>query len=177
MKLENNSLKYGMNSANNANNAFSNAYNQEMETQRNMQSQSTMRQRTLLDAIKGEQEEKLVFQKQFFGYDPKTGKMAKNINDPVLQQQYIDEVNRNMKAGLMPNTRLRAEIYDTMPQEIYVNPNGEVGTRYTPRGFSSITPAVLSNPEVLGKAKSYNTDPMNMFRIYEPGMRLPSMED
>ena len=177
MKLENNSLRYGMNSANNANNAFSNAYNQEMETQRNMQGQATMRQRTLLDAIKGEQEEKLAFQKQFFGYDPKTGRTAKNIDDPVLQQQYIDEVNKNMEAGLMPNTRLRADIYDSMNKELYVDPAGKVGTRYTPRGFSSITSAVLSNPETTSRAKALNTDPINMFRMYEPGMRLPSMED
>jgi hypothetical protein len=174
-KLENNSLKYGVNSANNANNAFSNAYNQEMDTQRNMQVQTTMRQKTLLEAMKGEQEEKLAFQKQFFGYDPRTGQAAKDINDPALQKQYVDEVNKNMKAGLMPNTRLRAEIYDSMPRELYVDRQGELGTRYTPYGFSRITPAALVSQEAADKASSLNTDPVNMFRLYEPGMKLPSM--
>ena len=177
MKLENNSLKYGLNSANNANSAFSNAYNQEMANQREMMIQTTHRQKTLLEAIKGEQEEKLAFQKQFFGYDPKSGTYMKNVSDPALQQQYADEVNKNMEAGLMPNTRLRADIYDSMTKELYVNPEGKVGTRYTPRGFSSATPAVLSNPEIINKAKSFNTDPVNMFRMYEPGIKLPSMQD
>ena len=51
MKLENNSLKHGINAYNGVQGAYNNAYQQEMENQRNMQTQITQRQKTLLEGM------------------------------------------------------------------------------------------------------------------------------
>lgn len=176
MKLENNSLKYGINAYNGVQGAYNNAYQQEMENQRNMQGQTTQRQKTLLEAVKDENQQRLAFQQAYFGYAPKTGTTIRPMDEANLRA-YRNEVNANIQAGLEPNTALRAEIYDTMPKELFVNANGEAGTRYTPFGFSRVTPQFLNHPDVTNKAAGLNITPADMLRRYEPGTRLPSMED
>ena len=103
MKLENNSLKYGMNSANNANNAFSNAYNQEMANQRDMQGQVTQRQKTLLEAATQEANDKQQERDRIYGYNPQKGTFTK-VYDPANPNAYDLAVNTAIENSIRSET-------------------------------------------------------------------------
>ena len=174
MKLENNSLKYGMDSAKNANSAFSNAYNQEMESQRNMQTQTTQRQKTLLDALDRASNEKAMIRDRLFGVDPKTGVSLFNPKDVTQIQQLDDEIARSSRDSAYPYLRTEAMVRDSMPRKQVLDINGNIVDTISDQGFSYITAPAAKHPDVIGDANKSGLSLDNYLKQTLPYGSLPT---
>ena len=166
MKLENNSLKYGMNSANNANNAFNNAYNQEMANQRDMQQQVTERQKTLLGALNSE----LAVGNEAVGgagMSKGTGTYGGYGNIPWTPQT-VAEVNSNVLANKARYDKLYDEVQQTMPTRLSLNPDGTISQAFSDKGFSYAAPNMYGDPDVISFANKYNITPQQAFQQLHP---------
>ena len=174
MKLENNSLKYGINSANNANSAFSNAYNQEMENQRNVQTQTTQRQKTLLDALDRASNEKAMIRDRLFGVDPKTGLSNFNPKDATQVQQLDDEIARSSRDAAYPYLRSEAMFRDSIPRKQVLDINGNLVETMSDQGFSYITAPAAKHPDVVGDANRSGLSLDNYLKQTLPYGSLPT---
>lgn len=152
MKLENNSLKYGITSANNANSAFSNAYNQEMANQREMMIQTTQRQKTLLDALDRASNEKTAIRDSLFAVDPKTGLSSFNPKNPAHVQQLDDEIARSGRDAAFPFLYSEKMIRESIPNMRFVDEQGNLVTTMSNRGVSFITPQAAKHPDIIANA-------------------------
>ena len=167
MKLENNSLKYGMNSANNANSAFNNAYNQEMANQRDMQQQVTERQKTLLGALNSE----LAVGNEAVGgtgMSKGTGTYGGYGNIPWTPQT-VAGVNTNVLDNKARYDKLYREVQETMPRKGYLKDDGTLGFMQSDRGFSYADINTYGDPKVLAYAQKYNITPQQAFIQLNPG--------
>ena len=165
MKLENNSLKYGMNSANNANNAFSNAYNQEMANQRDMQGQISQRQKTLLEGLIAENNYKQAERGMYYGFDSKTGKGHIMGADP----KYDEGVNHILKANVEPLKTFRANVGRTMPYHVGISSDGTISqpVRST-YPFNTVSSGVVYHPDNVAKAELEGLSPEDAYMRYHP---------
>ena len=169
MKLENNSLKYGMNSANNANNAFSNAYNQEMANQRDMQGQVTQRQKTLLEAATQEANYKQNERNALYGVNARDGKthwMGADAN-------YDQEVNTILENNTQPFRIIRDSTEQSLPvwRDIDINGNIE-DARQSTLPFNAVSQGVVYHPTNVAAAKALGMSPEEYTRrkyaLYAP---------
>ena len=169
MKLENNSLKYGMNSANNANNAFSNAYNQEMANQRDMQGQVTQRQKTLLEAATEEANYKQNERNALYGVNARDGKthwMGADAN-------YDQEVNTILENNTQPFRIIRDSTEQSLPvwRDIDINGNIE-DARQSTLPFNAVSQGVVYHPTNVAAAKALGMSPEEYTRrkyaLYAP---------
>ena len=169
MKLENNSLKYGMNSANNANNAFSNAYNQEMANQRDMQGQITQRQKTLLEAATEEANYKQNERNALYGINARDGKthwMGADAN-------YDQEVNTILENNTQPFRMIRDSTEQSLPvwRDIDINGNIE-DARQSTLPFNAVSHGVVYHPTNVAAAKALGMSPEEYVRrkyaLYAP---------
>ena len=168
MKLENNSLKYGMNSANNANSAFNNAYNQEMANQRDMQQQVTERQKTLLGSLNSE----LAVGNEAVagtGMSKGTGTYGGYSNTPWTPQT-VAGVNTNVLGNKARYDKFYDEVQQTMPRRAMLGEDGKITYRESDRGFSYANPNVYGDPDVLAYAKKYDIDPRIAFMQLHPNV-------
>lgn len=169
MKLENNSLKYGMNSANNANSAFSNAYNQEMANQRDMQGQVTQRQKTLLEAAVQEANYKQNERNALYGMNTRDGKthwMGADAN-------YDQEVNTILENNTQPFRMIRDSTEQSLPvwRDIDINGNIE-DARQSTLPFNAVSQGVIYHPTNVAAAKALGMSPEEYVRrkyaLYAP---------
>ena len=158
MKLENNSLKYGMNVDNNVTSTYNNAYQNEMANQRDMQSQITQRQKTLLEAINNENTTKLQMQDRLFGYNPNTGTYAVNpagmTKDEAIANlgEYTKAVNENIKGHVQPYGDVKSELRDTIPATTIVDPNGDIQTIRGRYPYPVMTGEAVTHPDYKQRA-------------------------
>ena len=167
MKLENNSLKYGMNSANNANNAFNNAYNQEMANQRDMQQQVTERQKTLLGALNSE----LAVGNEAVGgagMSKGTGTYGGYGNIPWTPQT-VAEVNNNVLANKARYDKFYNEVQNTMPRRAILGSDGNIAFVPSDRGFAYADINTYGNDKVFAHAQKYGITPQQAFQQLHPG--------
>ena len=172
MKLENNSLKYGMNSANNANSAFNNAYNQEMANQRDMQGQITQRQKTLLEAATQEANYKQQERDRIYGYNPQNGTFTK-IYDPANPNAYDLAVNTAIENSTQPFRMIRDSTEQSLPvwRDIDINGNIE-DARQSTLPFNAVSQGVIYHPTNVAEAKALGLSPEEYIRrkyaLYAP---------
>ena len=168
MKLENNSLKYGMNSANNANNAFSNAYNQEMANQRDMQGQVTQRQKTLLEAAVQEANYKQQERDRIYGYNPQKGTFTK-VYDPANPNAYDLAVNKTIENNTQPFRTIIDNTVGTLPTWTEVDEKGNIlPARQSTLPFNAVSQGVIYHPEEVAKAKAMGMTPEDYNRSMYP---------
>ena len=168
MKLENNSLKYGMNSANNANNAFSNAYNQEMANQRDMQGQVTQRQKTLLEAAVQEANYKQQERDRVYGYNPQTKTFAK-VYDPSNPNAYDIAINKTIENNTQPFRTIVDNTVGTLPTWTETDENGNIlPSRQSVLPFSGVSQGVMYHPDELARAKALGLSPEDYNRRMYP---------
>ena len=151
-KLENNSLRYGMNTQNNVSSIANNAYQQEMANQRDMQNQITHRQDTLLKALSLASAEKTAIRDKLFGVDEK-GISRFNPKDAAQVQQLDDEVARSSRDAAYPYLRTEQAIRDSMPTKQFLNEKGELISTTSDRGHSYITAPAAQHPQIIANAK------------------------
>ena len=159
MKLENNSLKYGINAYNGVQGAYNNAYQQEMENQRNMQNQITNRQRTLLDAATQEATYKQQERDRIYGYNPQTKTFAK-IYDPSNPNAYDLAVNTTLENSTQPFRTIRDSTEQSLPvwRDIDINGNIE-DARQSTLPFNAVSRGVIYHPTNVAAAKALNISP------------------
>ena len=159
MKLENNSLKYGMNSANNANNAFSNAYNQEMANQRDMQGQITQRQKTLLEAATQEANYKQQERDRIYGYNPQTKTFAK-VYDPSKPNAYDLAVNAALENSTQPFRTVSDNTKGTLPLWRNIDGSGQIHDAVqSVLPFNAVSQGVVYHPTNVAEAKALGMSP------------------
>ena len=169
MKLENNSLKYGINSANNANSAFSNAYNQEMANQRGMQEQVTQRQKTLLEAAVQEANYKQNERNALYGVNARDGKthwMGADAN-------YDQEVNTILENNTQPFRTVSDNTKGTLPLWRDIDGSGKIAdAKQSQLPFSAVSQGVIYHPTNVAEAKALGMSPEEYTRrkyaLYAP---------
>ena len=165
MKLENNSLKYGMNSANNANNAFSNAYNQEMANQRDMQGQVTQRQKTLLEGLIAENNYKQAERNALYGANTRDG----NAHYMGADKSYDEKVNDILKANVEPLATFGANVGRTMPYHIGISSDGTISNPVrSTYPFNTVSSGVVYHPDNVVKAEAEGLSPEDAYMKYHP---------
>ena len=169
MKLENNSLKYGMNSANNANNAFSNAYNQEMANQRDMQGQVTQRQKTLLEAAKEEANYKQNERNALYGMNTRDG----NAHFMGADANYDQEVNTILENNTQPFRTVSDNTKGTLPLWRDIDGSGKIAdAKQSPLPFNAVSQGVIYHPTNVAEAKALGMSPEEYIRrkyaLYAP---------
>ena len=170
-KLENNSLKYGMNTQNNVSSIANNAYQQEMENQRNMQNQVTVRQKTLLDAITRASDEKERIRDKVFGV--KDGVSLFNPKDAAHVKQLDDEIARAGRDAAYPYLRTEMNIRNSMPTKQFLDEKGELVTTTSDQGYSYITAPAAQHPQIIANAKRSGLNLPNYLQQSMPYGSLP----
>ena len=175
MKLENNSLKYGINAYNGVQGAYNNAYQQEMENQRNMQEQVTQRQRTLLDSLNSEFEVGANAQGGGSGHTRGGGTYGGGSNIPYTAAT-LDAIEQNVLDDKARYDKFYRETQETMPTRLSLNPDGTVSKAFSDKGFSYISPNMYGDPKVLAFAKQNDIDPRQAFQYLHPKYATPLPE-
>ena len=172
MKLENNSLKYGINAYNGVQGAYNNAYQQEMENQRNMQTQVTQRQRTLLDSLNSEFAVGTNAQGGGSGHTRGGGTYGGGSNIPYTAAT-LDAMEQNVLDDKARYDKFYRETQESMPTRGYLKPDGTLGFAQSDRGFSYTTANTYGDPKVLAFAKQYNISPRQAFMQLHPNHSAP----
>ena len=163
MKLENNSLRYGTSVHNNATSAYNSAYQQEMENQRNMQSQVTQRQRTLLDAINSENAYKQAERDRAFGYGSQTGYGGRPAPTEEELQTYTDNFNKLQSKNTANYANLSNRLANSMPNRIVINPiDGTPMSLPSDQGYSYVNNNVLNSNMVANEAALRDKSPYDV---------------
>lgn len=168
MKLENNSLKYGTNAYNGVQGAYNNAYQQEMENQRNMQGQVTQRQKTLLEAAAQEANYKQQERDRVYGYNPQTKTFAK-VYDPFNPNAYDIAINKTIENNTQPFRTVIDNTVGTLPTWTETDENGNIlPARQSVLPFNGVSQGVIYNPDEVAKAKALNITPREYNRRMYP---------
>ena len=167
MKLENNSLRYGVNSANNANSAFNNAYNQEMANQRDMQGQISQRQKTLLEGMVAENNYKQAERNMYYGFDSKTGKGHIMGADP----SYDKGINDILETNTAPLRKFDRLVKETVPYTYGLNEDGSIAKpMMSAIPFSNVSTGVVYHPDNVAKAQAEGITPEERYRRFFPNI-------
>ena len=174
MKLENNSLKYGMNAYNGVQGAYNNAYQQEMENQRNMQTQVTERQKTLLSLLNSE---------HGVGTDIRGGGQTGGIRGAggsggniQATPSTVASMNTNVFNAKDPYERLEVQINQSMPKRMYIDEAGDWRDKYSDRGFSYVAPNIYSDKQIQDYSMKYNVSPQQAVNYLYPQYAAPLPE-
>jgi hypothetical protein len=172
-KLENNSLRYGMNTQNNVSSIANNAYQQEMENQRNMQNQTTVRQKTLLEALDKAATEKAMIRDRIFVVDPKTGAGAYNPKDPNDIKRLDDEIARASRDAAYPYLYQEKMIRESIPTRQTVDIDGSLVTTMSDQGYSYMDALAARHPDIFSNAKSNGLNVGDYLQGSRPFTSLP----
>ena len=173
MQLENNSIKMGINAANNMAAAAQSGYAQEMENQRNMQSQATQRQRSLLEAINIENTYRQNEMERRFGYNKGTGEymgLHRDANGNLTPESETEmkRINQDIALSLAPSTKLRADIAGTLPTHTYIDTDGQIKEMFSPRGYSTVDSNIYHSPAVANQADRFGIPRSAVVKGYRP---------
>ena len=165
MKLENNSLKYGINAYNGVQGAFNNAYQQEMENQRDMQGQISQRQKTLLEGIIAENNYKQAERNALYGANTRDG----NAHYMGADKSYDEKVNDILKTNVAPLGTFRSNVGNTMPWYVGIAPDGTINdpVRST-YPFNVVSTGVVYHPENVLAAEAEGLTPEDRYSRYHP---------
>lgn len=169
MKLENNSLKYGMNAYNGVQGAYNNAYQQEMENQRNMQGQVTQRQKTLLEAAKEEAVYKQNERNALYGANTRDG----NAHWMGADANYDQEVNTILENNTQPFRTVSDNTKGTLPLWRDIDGSGQIAdAKQSPLPFNAVSQGVIYHPINVAEAKVLGMSPEEYVRrkyaLYAP---------
>ena len=167
MKLENNSLKYGINAYNGVQGAYNNAYQQEMENQRNMQTQITQRQKTLLEGMIAENNYKQAERNMYYGFDSKTGKGHIMGADP----NYDKGINDILETNTVPLRQFDRLVKETVPYTYGLNEDGSIAKpMMSAIPFSNVSAGVVYHPDNVAKAQAEGITPEARYRRFFPSI-------